>query len=361
MLLLLTGIRWAGIPAQTEKEIGEAPGVSVVIPARNEESNIDQLMASLNGLSYPNDKLELVIVDDASHDGTPQKLKYHAAQMPNVKLITLEDQPGFSGSYKKRALTCGIRAAKFPIIITSDADCQFNPAWIESLSNALISNDWILVSAPVAYRRTGPLAPLLEMELACLVAVGAVSLQAGRPNMCNGANLAFTREAFETVGGYRGFEHVPSGDDEFLLYKINQQFAGRVGFNKSQDALVLTEPPVSWGELINQRIRWGSKWKEHRSFTTRMLAMVIFFFHLSIAAVFILTIAGVYSWEIFIVQMLSKIIVEAWFLGSVLSFFGKRILWKWFFLMQLLYSFYAVLVGVVAQFKGFNWKNRQYA
>jgi hypothetical protein len=125
--------------------------------------------------------------------------------------------------------------------------------------------------------------------------------------------------------------------------------------------VVLTEPPVSWSELINQRIRWGSKWKEHKSLTTRMLALVIFFFHLFFTAVFFMTLGDVYSWKIFIVQLLSKMIVEAWFLRSLFSFYGKSILWKWFFLMQLLYSLYAVLVGVVAQFKGFNWKNRQYA
>jgi len=361
VLLALVRIRWTKIPVQVIKEdTDEPPGVSVIIPARNEESNIKQLVDSLNGLVYPRHKLEIVIVDDSSDDHTLLKLRQHVVEGSCIKWLALEESPFFQSSYKKRALTCGIEASKFPIIVTSDADCQFQPLWINSLVNAITSNNWIMVSAPVVYRKTGFLVSMLEIELACLVAVGAVSLQAGKPNMCNGANLAFTREAFVRVGGYQGFEHIASGDDEFLLYKMNLQFPGRIGFNKTIDSVVSTEPPVSFRELLNQRIRWGSKWKEHKSLTTKILPLLIFLFHLVFTVVFFMTLFGAYSWKVFIVQLLSKMLVEVWLLRSLFNFFGKTIKWKWFLLMQILYSFYVVLVGVVVQFYGFSWKNRRY-
>ena len=65
-------------------------------------------------------------------------------------------------------------------------------------------------------------------------------------------------------------------------------------------------------------------------------------------------------YKLFVVQLLFKMLLEIWLTTSVLSGFGKKIAWKWFFLMQLLYSFYVLIVGLAAQFKGFNWKNRQY-
>ena len=350
---------WNRIPTQ-EIDKQDLPGVSVVIPARNEASNIEPLVESINSLVYPRQNLEVVIVDDASDDQTPQKLQEHTAQHPIIKWLTLNDPPFFGGSYKKRALTCGIETSQHPIIVTSDADCQFSPLWINHLAHAVKSNNLVMVSAPVVYNSSGPLASMLEMELACLVAVGAVSLHLGKPNMCNGANLAFTREAFFKVDGYQGFEHVVSGDDEFLLYKMNRQFPGRTGFIKNADAVVSTEPPKTWKELLHQRRRWGGKWKDHKSVSTRLLAFFVFFFHLIFATVLVMTLSGVYLWKLFMVQFLFKMLMEIWLITSVLSGFGKRIAWKWFLPMQLLYSFYVLLIGVAAQLRGFKWKNRQY-
>lgn len=338
----------------------DLPGVSVVIPARNEADNIEKLINSLCRLNYPQHKLEVVIVDDASEDGTAKKLASHTADINYIKWFTLTEPADFSGSFKKRALTSGIEASKFPIIVTSDADCQFGPFWIHYLVNALESNNWVMISGPVVYESTSPFSSMLDIEQACLMAVGAVSISRGIPNMCNGANLAFTRNSFYKVGGYAGFEQVVSGDDEFLLYKIHGQYPGRVGFLKNINSKVSTNPPVSWRELLNQRRRWGGKWKKHLSFSTRMLAIFVFGFHLLFSIVLLMTIFTWYSWKILALQLAAKFLVEYFLAKSVLRFLGKRLVLSWFFLMQLLYSFYVMLVGIGGQFTGFNWKNRQY-
>ena len=91
-----------------------------------------------------------------------------------------------------------------------------------------------------------------------------------------------------------------------------------------------------------------------------VLAIFIFVFHLIFITSLIMVGVGIYSWKILIIQIAFKATLEYLFVTPVLKFLGKRILLPWFILMQLLYSFYAILIGLLAQFTGFSWKNRRY-
>lgn len=361
VLLGLARRSWYRIPVNPETgDSNSLPGVTVVIPVRNEEKNIEALVRSLDALQYPKEKLEIILVNDASEDRTVELLQVNTAGKSNFKWFTLEEPVNFQGSYKKRALTAAIETAEFSIIVTTDADCQFHPEWLSSFIGAMQTNKLVMACGPVAYHQQGFLSPTLDIELASLVAVGAVSLHRGFPNMCNGANLAFSKAAFKQVEGYRGYEQVVSGDDEFLLYKIFSQYPHGVGFIKHSHSIVRTNPPESWKEFVNQRIRWSGKWKAHKSKTTRALALYVFLFHLAFMASLVMTVSGWYSWQIFTAQLVVKTLMEYLFVHPVLDFLGKRIGLPWFFFMQLLYSFYTIFVGVAVQFAAFNWKNRKY-
>jgi cellulose synthase/poly-beta-1,6-N-acetylglucosamine synthase-like glycosyltransferase len=354
--------RWNKIPhLEVAENTLDATGVSIVIPVRNEQHNIEDLISSINSTLYPQQNLQIVIVDDASEDGTLARLRHLAASQSNLVYISLSDPPDFQGSYKKRALTKGIELAKFPIIVTTDADCRFQPNWINALVSCVQLNQWVMATGPVVYNSSKWFTPILNMELACLVAVGAVSLDYGAPNMCNGANLVFSKEKFLTIGGYSGFEQIVSGDDEFLLYKMNAQYPGRVGFVKSQQAVVETDPPISLTGLLDQRKRWASKWKAHKSISTQLLALLIFGFHLLFTTVIVLTLLGLYPWKLLLLQLVLKMIFEHLLVAPVLNFLGKRLRFQWFLFTQLVYSIYVVFIGIAAHLGSFNWKNRQYS
>ncbi len=336
------------------------PGVTIVIPVRNEEENIRPLVSSLLAIKYPKDKMEVIIVDDASTDRTATLLEQVIPESGPIIYKRLDEPSGFRGSFKKRALSFGIQLARFTTIITTDGDCLFEPEWVRSMVHTMTSGDLEFVSGPLTYHPDHRFINLLNIELSCLVAIGAVSIQTGRPNMCNGANLCFTKTAFDHVGGYQGFDHLASGDDEFLLYKINKQFPGRVGFVKDTRAIVKTRPPASLGEFFNQRKRWSGKWKEHKSLIPGILAFFVFCFHLLFITMLLGMIFGFVSWKIFVILTLLKFLSEYLLVNSVYRFLGKRLPLKWILFMQLLYSFYVVIVGVSVHFMGYNWKSRKY-
>jgi hypothetical protein len=61
----------------------------------------------------------------------------------------------------------------------------------------------------------------------------------GKPNMCNGANIAYPKAVFEEVNGFDGNEHIASGDDEFLMHKIAEKYPNQIVFAHYQPNIVL--------------------------------------------------------------------------------------------------------------------------
>jgi mycofactocin system glycosyltransferase len=101
----------------------ELPLVSVIIPVRNRPQEIDACLHSLERLDYPADKLEIIVVDDASDDHTP----FVAAGHP-VRLIRLEQH--------RQASFCrnlGARQAGGEILAFIDSDCRADPLWLRQL------------------------------------------------------------------------------------------------------------------------------------------------------------------------------------------------------------------------------------
>ena len=101
-----------------------------------------------------------------------------------------------------------------------------------------------------------------------------------KPVLCNGANLAYTREVFESVGGFAGNEHLASGDDLFLLHKVTSMSSRKVVYHLSDKVMVNTPPESGWLAFLRQRIRWGSKSKYYRDGSLLPVLSFVFLFNM---------------------------------------------------------------------------------
>ncbi|NCX96771.1 MAG: glycosyltransferase, partial [Chitinophagia bacterium] len=98
--------------------------ISIIIPARNEQKNIDACIDSILAQRYPQDLYEIIVVNDHSEDDTAAIVKHYNDS--RITLLELEDHLPIGkqiNAYKKEALAAGIAQAKHPLIITTDADC----------------------------------------------------------------------------------------------------------------------------------------------------------------------------------------------------------------------------------------------
>jgi cellulose synthase/poly-beta-1,6-N-acetylglucosamine synthase-like glycosyltransferase len=348
LVLLLTGWKSA---MQTRKPSspkgGKQPLISVIIPVRNEELTIWNTLTCLAQQEYK--RFQVIVVDDASEDQTFWVASHF--EMPNLQVARNR------GSGKKAAITTGVALARGSIIATTDADCSPSPEWLTLIREEFQDPKTMMAFGCV--RMAGDesyFSSLQEMEFSSLVGTAAATAGLGFPTLCNGANLAFRKKVFSEVKGYHGNLHIVSGDDEFLMRKIQERHPGAVRFINDPEAVVQTVIQEDLRSFINQRVRWASKWRFNTDWRAKSLAVFVLILQLAFIINFVLLFSPLVLQSLFVISI--KMILESAFLLQVCRFLGTSWNWLAFFGLQVFYPFYVLATGVASLFMPFNWKNR---
>lgn len=311
--------------------------ISVVVPCRNEEAHVRQLIACMAQQS--NQNYELILVNDHSVDATRNYIK--AAQLSFGKL-QLIDAEGYG---KKNAIKEGILQCKGNLIVTTDADCLPSYHWLESIACFQRKNNCDLIICPVKLSgKDSFLSYLQVLEFTSLVASAAGASGVGMPILCNGANLVFTKKAWLASQNDLHPEE-QSGDDMFLLESIKRK-KGKIRFLKSESSFVTTKQAESFSELLRQRRRWSAKSRFYTDWQLIFTALIV----LSICSLILLLGALSFYKLIYLYAFLGlftfKFLLDGIFLSTVKKFFQLNNIWFFSFLLSLFYPFYIVFVAV---------------
>ncbi len=340
-----------------------AQGFSIIVPVRNEERYLGELLDAIYRQEYPHEAFEVIVINDSSTDGTGKILADYKRRHPdNFHHQQLDLSSNFKGGHKKAAITQAVRLSRFEWLLCTDGDCLSGKKWLQAFNEKIIYEEDInFVSGPVTFFKPESIfKKMLSIEFSSLIGVGAVSMAAGKATMCNAANMAFSKTAFKAVDGYEGFAHLPSGDDEFLLQKIASAFPGTTHFLKDARAIISTASPDNICEFLQQRIRWASKWKQHKSIVPAIVAIMVFAFQLLVLALPVFWLFGMLRPELLLASLALKFIFEAIFLKSVLDFFGDFWSWRAFLLTFFLHPFYVITCGIMANSGSYSWKGRKF-
>lgn len=344
----------------SEISITETTTVSftIVIPFRNEEAHLLNLVNSLNALKFPKDRFEIIFVNDESNDSSIRII--NKTIKPSINYTILENVLR-TNSPKKDAITLAISKAKGTWIVTTDADCEVPKTWLIEYAKAIKTFDAKMLCAPVSINDSeGLLSKYQQADIFSLQGVTMGSFGTGNPLLCNGANLAFEKKAFYLVNGYEGNSHLASGDDVFMLQKMKAKFPDGVHFLKSNDAIVNTQPVTSWSALIDQRIRWASKTAKVGNKSSLLLGLLVFLINLLWIIIIILGISTISSWYAAAVFILTKVIVDALFIKKIRLWMGIQLSFLSIFLSGFIYPFITCFVTIKSQFSSYQWKGRLY-
>ncbi|THU41781.1 glycosyltransferase [Niastella caeni] len=354
---------WNKMPAFVLPEKQASVFISVIIAARNEEKNIQNLLQSLNDQRYPKALYEVIIIDDHSTDNTWSLLQELHFEQLQIRPLQLKDhiaETNTIASYKKKAIETGINAATGTLIVTTDADCRFNPLWLQTIAAFYEANEAKFIAAPVTYYNQSSLLSVFQtLDFLTLQGITAASVYKRFHSMCNGANLAYERSAFYEVNGFNNIDTIASGDDMLLMHKIFKQYPDKVYYLKNRWAIVTTEPAANWKQFFNQRIRWASKadrYDDKRIFLVLLLVYLlnVCFLAGAIAAFF------KYTWLMLVLLLLlAKVLIEFPFVNSVAIFFGQQKLMKYFPFLQPLHIGYTIIAGWLGKFGHYEWKGRR--
>jgi len=330
--------------------------VTVLIAARNEEKGISKTIDDLLAQDYPKELTEIIIVDDHSTDRTAEIISGYAGR--GVKLLRLnEDKP--LNSYKKKAIATAIGLSNGELMVATDADCRMGNRWLSSVVGYYENNELVMISSPVAYFEEKSLFEYMQtLEFSYLIGIGAAFIGNKRASTCNGANLAYRKDVFHEVGGFRGIDELASGDDELLLQKVAVRYPGRIGFLKEREAIVYTHAKHTFKQFLQQRRRWASKSTHYKDKRIVALAVAIWLFNLSLVVNAGLGFYDIFFFKLFALQFLLKYLFEAAFLLPITSFFKRSGLVALLILLIPVHVLYFVYIGLIGNTRKYEWKGR---
>ena len=353
-------IGWFRLNRYSNSEILPSTNVTVIIPARNEENNIQNILSDMVRQNYQAQYFEIIVVDDNSSDSTAEITANFITNHSDhrIRLIKISDiHP--HGAYKKKAIREAIEESTGDLIITTDADCRMNEKWLSSIVSFYELEKPKMIVGPVSFHNEKSYFEKMQtLEFLSLIAITAGAIRLGRPIMCNGANLTYEKKSFYEVGGF-DTDTLASGDDVFLLLKIKKHFGSHsVRFMKNQDALVFTEAQKNLREFFHQRIRWASK--------NKVYDLNILLISFSVYMVNLLLIAGLFL-SIFYHELLPtiliaffiKLLIELPVLIGIGNFVRRSRMFLFSFPLIILYPVYIIFTGAMGIVATYQWKGRK--
>lgn len=185
----------------THKQPDATPLVSVIVPARNAERRLPRLLDALGSQTLDRDRYEVLVVDDASSDGTFEAIEASGVATP----IRLDEH---GGPYVGR--NAAAAAARGRVLAFTDTDCDPVPDWLERGVDALERLDADLV--------VGKIDMLVDAEAPAVALVDFIRNFDQESSAERGfgatANLFVRRETFDSSGGFNA-ALMAGGDSEF--------------------------------------------------------------------------------------------------------------------------------------------------
>lgn len=324
------------------------PFVSILVAARNEERHLGACLESLRGQTYPPDLYEIIVVDDGSTDTTSAVIQGQITAIKNLRSIRID-----GGGSKTAALARGIEAARGEIILTTDADCVVRPDWVASMVSRFDSQT-VFVAGPVIEREgSGILAGMSRLEFLGLIGVAGGLIGIRVPVFCNGASLAFRKQAFLAIGGYGEGQW---SDDEALLQRFHGFYPDGIAYAADAGAVVVTQPSSSFTEFWHQRVRWASKRRVYERKRILLIPVILYCYFLALLVTAILAVVHPILLPLIGAVVVCKIAAECIVLARTSSLFGQKISWSHLLIAEVLHVPYIVIAALQGQTGLFRWQ-----
>ena len=289
------------------------PGISMVVPAFNEETTVIESVRSILAQHYPT--FELVIVDDGSTDGTVERLIEAYDLRPVVPRVRgVHEYKPATAMYmaaaehditvvckpnggRADALNCGLDVARHPMVCITDADSILDPDALRTISRPMledpdrviavggtirVANSCRIDAGRVVEARVPrrPLAAFQLVEYLRAFLLGRVAWErAGALIIVSGAFGLFRRDVLDAAGGY--WTHTVGEDLEMTvrLHRMMREQGVDYRITYAADPICWTQVPDDVRSLGRQRRRWHrglweSLWRHRRMFFRRRFGAV---------------------------------------------------------------------------------------
>ena len=350
MILVFAG---AAATSRARPELGYRPRVSVIIAARDEEEQIGACLESIAGLTYPQEQLEIIIVDDRSTDRTPEIVSSFSARHAHIRMLRIGTETEFPPG-KTYAVMSAIDISGGEILMFTDADCRVPPTWVENTVTYYSDPSIGVVAGFTSLIGERPFEEMQALDWFVLTSVAAATTRLGFPVTAVGTNLSVRREAYDSVGGYRKIPFSVT-EDYALFHAVTAPGRWKARFPMDPATLVESTPCHDWKQLYDQKKRWftGGRGMDAKS-------LIIFAFPYVFNFLILL---GVFfsPWWAVGLAIATKLLVDYLLCLPAILTFRRLSLLLVYPLFEIYYYIYVLMFPLLVVFRSeITWKERTF-
>jgi cellulose synthase/poly-beta-1,6-N-acetylglucosamine synthase-like glycosyltransferase len=345
-----------GLRKTIQKSSEHLLSVSIVVSMHNEEKNVSECLDKLVAQDYPENELEIIIVNDRSTDRTENIINDYIENYPFIRLITIQEiHDGFTP--KKYAIDQAIQSAKGGIILLTDADGRPTPQWVRQIVSCFTDEIGMVIGyAPYKTDLAPPSfsTRLLSLEYLSHAAVAAASCGIGYPITCVGTNMAYLKSVYQQLGGFGIYKNLHTGDDDLFLQRVRDETAWKIAYVSGRKSNVYNAPPDRWQIFFQQRTRYASKGFKYPQHVTLIL-ILFYLLNLFLLISPLTFITGNNYLLPFLAALSLKAVSDYSFLKTAASVLEDKRYLGLFPVAFILHIPYVVFFGLIAQIKRFRW------
>lgn len=356
------------------RDAGIAPSVAIVVPAYNEGEAVARTVHSCLGLDYPEDELEIVVVNDGSTDDTWEHMRAAAAQYPRgrVRCVDLGANKG-----KRAAMAAGIRATSAEILVFVDSDSMPAPESVRRLVQGF-ADERVGAISGLTHVRNAESNVLTRMQAAryyvSFQLLKSAESVLGAVTCCSGCFAAYRRTAIAPL--LDAWEHqrflgveCTYGDDRALTNRVI-----RAGWTTRYDARAeaWTDAPDRYRKFFRQQLRWKKSWSREGPL---LLAHVWRSRTRALPSIAVQTLAGLLSPSVVVYSLVTPVVggrfPMVYFLGLYLVSMGYALtyrmlrddgMWSYAFVGTFFYVMFSPqLLWAIARIRDGKWGTRDAA
>lgn len=226
------------------------PNISIIVPVLNAERDINRCIGSLMNQNYPQDRYEVIIIDNGSVDKTISILNRYYDYHNNIKILHESNK----GSYSAR--NTGIKNSKGEIIAFTDSDCIVSENWIRELSKGFISdNIGCVVGAVHSYQDNTNKGDTLVERFSKSKDIMSQERTLNSNFLPYGetANVAFRKNVFHCIGYFD--EIFKSGGDADIAWRMQLLTTYKLIYRP--ESIVEHHHRVTLKDLFLQHFKYG--------------------------------------------------------------------------------------------------------
>jgi cellulose synthase/poly-beta-1,6-N-acetylglucosamine synthase-like glycosyltransferase len=326
------------------------PKISILVPTRNEASNLEVFFEHLLMIDYPKEKVEIIIGEDRSTDETPAMLSKYAQLDSRITVINITgDLPGLVG--KANVIGQLIPYSSSDYYFITDADVRVPPGWVKALLLEDSAEAGVIGGTTVV-ADTGFWSNLQRLDWFSAQGSLYVAGKIFRAVAVSGTNMMITKNCCLEIGGYQNIPYPLTEDIGTLTAAKKAGFSGKNVLH--QQATATTKAQPDWRSLISQRSRWV--------YGVLRLPVVIVLL-LLLRALFLPFTLSLALWWPFtaILVYLIKTMINTMLIRKVSTQIGQSVSLKYILLFEL-YWFLMAATGLLTHLfsKRIVWKGRSY-